>query len=79
MITQPYYVKVLFFQMKCTEHYLKAFEEGDDKIFYKRKYNPESNDFLMTNTLNNFNNTYEMKNNPSNDVLSIILWLASCA
>ena len=68
MITQPYYVKVLFFQMKCTEHYLKAFEEGDDKIFYKRKYNPESNDFLMTNTLNNFNNTYESVNSIHSNV-----------
>ena len=68
MITQPYYVKVLFFQMKCNDNDFKEFEEGEDKIFYKRKYNPESNDFLMTTTLNNFNNTYESVNSIHSNV-----------
>ena len=70
MIDQPYYVKFIFFKIKCSDSHLRNFEESEEKLFLKRKYNPDSNDFLLTNnnTNNNFYHTYESVNSLNSNI-----------
>ena len=70
MIDQPYYVKFIFFKIKCSDSHLRNFEELEEKLFLKRKYNPDSNDFLLTNnnTNNNFYHTYESVNTLNSNI-----------
>ena len=64
MLNQPYYVKVIFFRIKCSDYLFNEFEENEDKIFFKRKYHKESNNLSMTNhNFSNFNHTYDSFNN----------------
>ena len=80
MIKQPYYVKVIFFQLKCTDDIIKSFEEYEDKLFNKRKYKTNKNsnyknDYSMNNnTFGNFTSTYESLktfNNTNNNISGI--------
>jgi hypothetical protein len=70
MISQPYYVKVIFFKIKCSDYHMRNFEEGEEKLFFKRKYNPDSKDFLITS--NNINNNFYNTNDSVNSLNSNI-------
>ena len=67
LIFQPYYIKILFFQMKCFDNQFNEFMDYKESIFKKRKYkNPKNNNnnFLI-NSSNNNNN--EVSNNNYNN------------
>ena len=67
LINQPYYIKILFFQMKCFDNQFYEFMDYQDSIFKKRKYNYSNNNNYIINSSNNNNNEL-LNNNYNNNI-----------
>jgi hypothetical protein len=70
LLNQPYYVKALFFKMKCNNSDMIDFENNRDSIFKKKKYNIYRNKLSLNFTSNNkFQNSGNLFSNYSKNFI----------